>query len=354
MRSCLATETRPWVVLGVRDREGRYLAFLPLIFRRFPRSGPQLTSRVALAGSPRADFTGMLGVCGEESRYIPPLANALATLPWDALDFSDCADPRIVLLVGELARNGYGNDRRASAVCPYADLPSTWEKYLDSRSRATRRTIRWRLRKIESLPNYRFHFASPADVGEAIESLLRLNSLRWKRDLQESRGIFGDLFAQCYELGRFQISSIYQGDDLMASQGSFIEPERHTIVGYMTGYNAEYAHLSPGFILACASIRSAIERGFRRYEFARGDQTYKLSLATGVRHNANIIVWQRSGRGAALRAATEASAIVKRAVRRLSTARRLPAQPPLGVDAPTRVPAAIATDLGQTYDRTAT
>jgi CelD/BcsL family acetyltransferase involved in cellulose biosynthesis len=317
LSACLATEKKRWIVLGVRDGEGPYVAFLPLTLGRFPPFGPVLSRALSLGGSPRADFTGMVGVAGEESRFIPALAREIEALPWDNFALNSCDDRRIAALIGEFLPNRYQTVRGEATPCPYVELPPTWEEYLAGRGRSTRRTIRSHLRKIESLPGYRLHFAPSDEAEEAIDTLLRVNSMRWKKDLQSWQQAYGELFSRCYASGRFQVAAMYQGEALMAAQGFYVEHKRRTVVAYMIGHNPEYAQFSPGVMLGCASIRRAIEEGYRRYELSRGDQAYKISLATDVKYTTNTTLRRRGVREAALNAGREGFFAAKRLARNL-------------------------------------
>lgn len=321
LRACLATEEKRWLVLGVRDGEGPYLAFLPLSFARFPQLGPKLNVELSLGGSPRADFTGMLGVAGEESRFIPALVREIEALPWDNFTLSNCADPRLAALVDEFEPSRYRIVPGEATPCPYVQLPTTWDDYLAGRGRSTRRTIRSHLRAIESLPGYRLHFAPPDEAEDAIETLLRTHSLRWKKDLREWRQIFGEAFARCYESGRFRVVTMYQDHAVIAAQGSFVERKTGTMVAYMICHNPEYAKFSPGMMLGCASIRRAIEEGYDRYNLSRGAQAYKMSLATGVEYTANTVLSRKGIRVAALNAGRQGFFAAKRFARDLLVGR---------------------------------
>jgi CelD/BcsL family acetyltransferase involved in cellulose biosynthesis len=314
--ACLATEKKRWIVLGVRDGEGPYVAFLPLTLGRFPPLGPALSRALSLGGSPRADFTGLVGVRGEESRFIPALAREIEALPWDNFALSSCDDRRIAALIDEFLPR-YQVVRGEATACPYVELPATWEEYLDSRGHSTRRTIRYRLRKIESLPGYRLHFPPSDEAEGAIDALLRVNSMRWKKNLRAWQHVYGELFSRCYASGRFQVAAMYQGEALMAAQGFFIEHKRRTVYAYMIGHNPAYAQFSPGVMLGCVSIRRAIEEGYQRYELSRGDQAYKLSLSTDVKYTTNTTLRRRGVREAALNAGRESFFAAKRLARNL-------------------------------------
>lgn len=317
VKACLSTERKHWAVFGVRDSNGPYLAFLLVTFDRFPPVGPVLSRELSLGGAPRADFTGMLGVTGEDSRLIPALAREIEALPWDNFSISSCDDRRIEALVSEFLPSRYTVERDEDTPCPYIDLPTTWDEYLSSRSRSTRRTIRYHLHKLESLPGYRLEFPTAAEAEPVIEALLQINSARWKKSLRECRKLFGGLFSRCYEAGCFQMVAMYEYEALIAAQGFFHDDKRRTAVAYMIGHNPAYAQYSPGAMMGCASIRRAIEEGYSRYELSRGDQPYKKSLATGIKYTTNATLWRRGIRVAALNAGRRGYFATKRLARNL-------------------------------------
>ncbi len=315
LAACLSAEALPWVILGVRDGDGPYLAFLPLRLSQFPERGPALTRDLSLGLSPHADFTGMLGVGGEESRFIPALAHKIEGLGWDNFRLNNYADSRITALVQRFTSSRYRIASGSPTPCPYVRLPSTWEEYLDSRGRSTRRTIRSHLRKLESLPGYRFHVASLDEATNAIDVLLRLHSLRWKKDFERRRSIIGELLGRCYQSERFQVCAMYDGSTLVATQGFFFDRNRRTIVAYMIAHNPDYAQYSPGVMLGCVSVRRAIEEGYESFNFSHGAQDYKMSLATGVEYISNTTVSRRNARVAVVHAGTTAVSAAKRLAR---------------------------------------
>lgn len=300
MHACFATDKKPWLVLGVRSDDGPYVAFLPLNCGRFPAVGPAIGRELSLAGIPRSDYTGMLALPGEEQRVIPALARCIERLSWDNFALNDCADERVALLAREIASSCCAIAHLEPSPCPFIDLPSTWEGYLAGRSVATRRTLRARMRKLEALPGYRFRTVPPQEAEEAVELLLRINSLRWGKSLDRRRRIFGEVFRRCYAAGRFVVKTLHVGTTLIAAQGSFIEPDSRTLLGYMMGYDSNFSHLSPGTVLVALSIREAIEQGFARYDLSRGGEPYKRSLCTGLRYTAHAKLTRRGLRVAAI------------------------------------------------------
>lgn len=311
--ACLASEKRRWIVLGVRDGDLPHSAFLPLSYAPVSFSGRVLS----LGPSPRADFTGMVGAPGDEEHYIPALAEEIRRLPWDSLALNNCADRRIESLIREFDTSCFRVVAGDPTPCPYIQLPATWDDYLKSRGSSTRRTIRSHLNRIRSLPGYSLVFTPPHKALQAIETLLQLHSLRWKRKLTKTRQDFRDFLALCAASNRFLVCVMHQGDKVIAVQGLFVEQERRTTVAYMIAHNPEYAQYSPGVMLTCESIRHAIENRYDYYSLSRGEQGYKMSLVTDVQYLTNTLVWRRNIRAAAIDRGQRAFSAVKKLIRKV-------------------------------------
>ena len=302
MQACLATDGKPWFVLAVRDGDGPYLAFLALTYGSVEAAGLTLNRELYLAGIPRSDYTGMLALPGEEARVVPAFAQYIDALPWDNFTLSDSADERIAALARAFDNDRYALVAGEPTPSPYIDLPATWDEYFAGRGHSTRRTLRAKFRKAEQLPGYRFAVSSPDDADAAIDLLLQLNSARWKKDLGKRRRIFGDLFRRCAAAGLFVVATLHAEQTPLAAQGSFVEPHSKTMLGYMMGYNDEYAKISPGALLLALSIRHAIEEGYARYDFARGSEEFKLSFCTQISYTNHAKLTRRGLRAAAVNA----------------------------------------------------
>ncbi|MBV9233231.1 MAG: GNAT family N-acetyltransferase [Candidatus Eremiobacteraeota bacterium] len=316
MIASVSIERNPWMVLGARDGDS-YVAFLPLRFGRFPSRGPAITRELSLGLSPRVDFAGMLGLEELDAGVLPALGREIERLEWDQLIFKNCADARIARLANDFVSGGYRLSIAEPTPCPYVQLPSSWEEYLATRGRSTRRTIRARIGKLKSLPGYRLHLACLEEAESAIDGLLRLRALRWKDGSGESQSVSRELLKRCYLSGRFQIFAMYHGDTLMAAQGFFTDRRRRAILGYMIAYDPDYARYSPGMMLACASIRCAIREGYERFSLSLGAQSYKVSLATNIEYLTNTIISRRNTRVAVADAGRRAGSCAKRIARRL-------------------------------------
>ncbi len=89
---------------------------------------------------------------------------------------------------------------------------------------------------------------------------------------------------------------------------------------YQGGIEPELASESPGWVGVSAALKSAIEAGFRNYDFLRGDESYKASFKATAAPLVRVRAVNRFGsarlRYAALRTRELAKVWARRVVRR--------------------------------------
>jgi CelD/BcsL family acetyltransferase involved in cellulose biosynthesis len=67
-----------------------------------------------------------------------------------------------------------------------------------------------------------------------------------------------------------------------------------TIFGYLTGFDPNHDRFGIGRILLYESIRHAIESGFHRWDFLRGDEPYKRSWGAEKLDKIRLIVTRKT------------------------------------------------------------
>src|SRR3989449_10630318 len=75
-------------------------------------------------------------------------------------------------------------------------------------------------------------------------------------------------------------------------------PPRSTLFPYTTLFRSpRWARASVGKVLMEMMVRRAIERGYRRFDFLRGDDPYKLEWTRTERTTRVLVVFRRGVRG---------------------------------------------------------
>ncbi|MHC4134149.1 MAG: GNAT family N-acetyltransferase [Planctomycetota bacterium] len=203
-------------------------------------------------------------------------------------------------------------------VCPYLELPSSFDDYLKTRSRNTRSLIRRRIRQVGDAGCLVQRLEGDAILPH-LPRFFELHRARWESIGQ--RGVF--------------IRSGFQEflHDLVATPPPGVVPILHalseknevaaaflvfhcgpTAVYYQAGWDpaSKHARLSPGLVLMARAIDTAIEAGCTRFDFLRGGEDYKRKFTETFRHTYTLLVAGRSLRSRAYLAALRAKDAVKR------------------------------------------
>ncbi|MBI2555504.1 MAG: GNAT family N-acetyltransferase [Candidatus Rokubacteria bacterium] len=205
------------------------------------------------------------------------------------------ASSATVSLVPSLAPQ-YGLRARVSREerCPVLPLPATWDAYLEGLPGKDRHELRRKLRRLErELPGatVRWH-ASAEGVDEAMTAFLTLH-----RKSKPGKARFMDEGME--EFFRAVACALAREGWLRLW---FLEHEARPLAAYLTyeyaggvalynsGFDPAHAALSPGIVLLSHVIKDAIARGFRRFDFLRGEEPYKYAFGARAEDLFNIVV----------------------------------------------------------------
>lgn len=225
-------------------------------------------------------------------------------LEWDVLMLGNLAEnaPRMKRMADQLARSGCHIGASAAESCPGLDLPASWDEYLAAQSATRRQTIRRKERKLTRNHEVVVRDHSGATFDEGWRTLNELHCERWAN---------GTAFTpQVAQLHREFAKSLASRDALWlttielngtpaAAWYGFTEGD--TVFFFQSGRAAQHEQDSVGHVLMGMMIRRAIERGFRRFDFLRGDEPYKATWTSDRRTTWELFATRPGPRGAWLR-----------------------------------------------------
>ncbi|GAC1580959.1 MAG: hypothetical protein NVS3B7_15780 [Candidatus Elarobacter sp.] len=278
LRAYLPVRRHRWSILVAHD-EGEPVAYLPIA-----RSGSALYRELQLGGSPFADYTGMVALPSHQDFAIAAFAEVLEREPWDAFSATDVSDPRIGLLLQRLAEHGLKMESSGETRCLSCALPATFEEYAANQMSAKTRvnSMRVERRLAEALADFRVTEPCDGDIDQHIEAMIVVNHKRWGGSLTSARRRFGTLFRNAYHAGLLRMVVYWDGVKPIAGAAAFVDGLRSSFGLYMIGFDESYEKLSPGKGIVTRSIRMAIDAGFERFDFLRGDEPFKARYATDV------------------------------------------------------------------------
>jgi CelD/BcsL family acetyltransferase involved in cellulose biosynthesis len=215
---------------------------------------------------------------------------------WDIIDLCNIQETSpVYAMLPRLARAwGLNVETRQQDVCPVVTLPGDYEDYLMLLDGKQRHELR-RKRKRAEAQGAGFYVVGPErDLDEEIDAFLELMALSAaeKADfLQEPghRAFFHETGKLLYDRGVLNLVFLTVGGQRAAAMWQFSYGKRMML--YNSGLDAEtFSYLSPGIVLLTYSIGDAIRRGFRYYDFLRGDETYKYRMGAETTTVHNIII----------------------------------------------------------------
>lgn len=298
-------ERRPgWFILVARASAGAApVAFFPLRDRTRKSSRRGQFVELSLPGRGAADYTGFICELQVQEQVARAFAAYLFELDWRALrleclraskqrasDFLGCFTAADFDVQRESMVMASGVD---NAICPYADLPDDWDRYLAQLSSNTRQRVRRLLRAVDGR-ELRVTVADADTVERDVEILLRLWCARWGQSkgkrlqtiLSSTREELTDAMAN----GTLHLSVLWRRDQPVGANACMLDFTKREMLFQIGARDGAAEDISPGLVLHANAIRSAIEQGLVRYDFMRGNESYKFSFATAERRIESIVL----------------------------------------------------------------
>lgn len=207
---------------------------------------------------------------------------------WDAIDLRRLRadDPALPALAE--AFQGATRDWRVAVdqedVCPVVTLPADggWDTYLATLDKKARHEIRRKLRRAEAVGPVRYH-QLPLEPA-SVDTFIDLHQARWgdaglfpdTPDGERSRRFLHrltELEAAEGPDAQLQLGAVTVGDRTLATTVAFDDGE--TTYYYNAGMDPTARELSPGVTGTAAFIRDRMTAGRTRFDFLRGDESYK-------------------------------------------------------------------------------
>jgi CelD/BcsL family acetyltransferase involved in cellulose biosynthesis len=207
--------------------------------------------------------------------------------PWDVVDLRRlrCGDPAAEALGAAFGARemteGWTLNLEREDVCPVVTFPvgASFDDYLATLDKKARHEIRRKIRRAEGAGELRL-FASTNPLAD-LEAFIDLHQKKWGSDGlfpptpggAASRVFIRRLFEVCGAEGSVRLSFLMVGDRRIAA-GIHVETA-DTWMYYNAGIDPDARDLSPGVLLTAQLVRRALESGARRFDFLRGDESYK-------------------------------------------------------------------------------
>ena len=292
----LDTYPGEWLVLVARGVDGRCLGCLPLQVQTvWSQSRQRLRNELHFAGRLFwADYGGILCVPDHEGEVLPALSSHLLGMNWSQLVLKGfrISDRRFQLFMAAFGDDRVEVETRTSIinrgetdnlVCPYVDLPDTFEAYLCERlSSNTRQKTRRLLRKLEASDQYAITTANADTRARDVKILETLWHNMWNpvkgSDTPRLAAHYARVVARGLEDDLVHLLVLWHGGTPVGALASFIDWKKSRLLFFLGGRDESFQDVPVGLVLHMHNICWAIEHGIRTYDLLRGNEPYKYSL----------------------------------------------------------------------------
>ena len=166
-------------------------------------------------------------------------------------------------------------DTQCSAIA----LEGSFEAYWQRCPRSLRQNVRRDRAKAEAGGEIRFAATTEPD-SELLDALITMHRARWKHhnqagmiDANGSADFLRDIARQFAACGLLRVFSLRFNGKLTAILFAF--DYRGRISNYLTAFDPEHERFAFGRTLLYEALRDSFEKGYRAWDFLRGDEPYK-------------------------------------------------------------------------------
>jgi len=296
---------------------GRCIGILPLVVTtRWSKQAGRLYNVLDMLGHVfDADYTGILCDPAHADAVCSAFGTAVARMNMGRIILNYFSGPAARLTTflnaamtafpaGTLVRHDnthlINDGQTDNLVCPYIDLPDSFDAYLASLSANGRQKLRRLLRQLDSDSRLTITRTRPETYTEDVSILADL----WYAQYCERKGHkraqrLADLFKETVMIGLASgvvFLAILRRDGIpIAAQANYIDSVRRESLFHVGGRDERVQDISSGLMLQAYSIRWAIAQGLGRYDFTIGDEAYKYSLGATDRQIISAEIFTADG-----------------------------------------------------------
>ncbi len=269
-------------MLAARE-DGRLVGILSLYHHDEPECSKLLPIGIGLS-----DYIDAL-VESDRFGLAAPLLGSLVELPhWEECYIPDLP-PGAGLLAAQCPAQLIGH-RGAGETCPVLALPSAVAGLPEVVPRKTLRDLRQARRRAAAAGTVVALRADASTVSGYMRDFFRLHEGRWQPIA--GHGVCADPVVRDFHLtaarrmldaGMLRLYLLRVGNSTAAAYYGFTA--KRTAYAYLSGFDPEFAELSPGTQIVAHAIEEAVREGVREFHFLRGGESYKYAWGAIDRPN---------------------------------------------------------------------
>lgn len=256
--------------------------------------------RIKFIGSNNSDYLDFIVRRGYESQFYTNLVRFLERKinPFTVLDLEHLPEKSEVFpfIMGSCLYYDYD----VQDICPYIELPSNWDEYIETLDGKFRRNLNYETRRF--FKDYDGTFSSVTDVDvldSSMDKLIELHQKRWRKKRMPGafyskriRNFHKDVARAMLLKGALSLFELKDRAKVVSSLLSYhIGGKRYY---YISGYDLDYSKRSVGTVILGLAIKFSIEAGDDTFDFLRGDEEYKKNWTSLKKKNMRLVAANKS------------------------------------------------------------
>ena len=261
--------------LATVRQEGKITGIAPLLVRE--------ASASIIGSADVCDYLDFVVVPGMERDFFSILLDDLKQKGINQLDLRPLRPDSTVLthLAGIAQEQGYEVLCRPEDISVELDLPATWEEYLAALSAKQRHEVRRKLRRLAEAGKVDYHINKESTAANnAMDTFLTMftGSREDKATFltPQMESFFRSLADNMAGVGLLRLGILELNALPVAMTLGF--DYNDTLYLYNSAYDPQYDNLSVGLLSKVLGIKESIQEGKKRFDFLKGDETYKYHL----------------------------------------------------------------------------
>ena len=243
--------------------------------------------RASLIGSVDVcDYLDFVVVPGRERDFFSALLDDLKEKGINHLDLRPLRPDSTVLthLVSIAQNRGYEVLCHPEGISFELALPSTWDEYLAILTTKQRHEVRRKLRRLSEAGKADYHFVKDSvAIQDSMDTFLKMfTESRTDKAVfltAQMEAFFRSLADNMAEAGLLRLGILELGTLPVAMVMCF--DYNDCMYLYNSAYNSQYNPLSVGLLCKVLCIKKSIQEDKKRFDFLKGDETYKRHLGGG-------------------------------------------------------------------------
>ncbi len=241
-------------------------------------------NRVSFIGNTDVcDYLDFIVAAGKETEFFEILFDYLVQENTKYLDLGLLRpDSTVLLNLLKVAQaQGCKITTQSEDIALELGLPITWDEYLGQLKGKQRHEVKRKFRRLDEAGDVRLRVATDTDdIRNQLPTFFELFNLSSEEKAtfmtDQMRSFFRELTRTMANAGLLRLYVLELNASPVAMSLCF--DFNNTLYLYNSGFDPRYRALSVGLLCKVLSIKDAIQRGRRKYDFLKGSEVYKYRL----------------------------------------------------------------------------